>query len=231
MREIEKDNPMEIIWIVYVAGLFPVLSEGEILYHQTMTPSWLETHASYIDNSRTSTTDQVTFNAGSVAQRALLKVPLIPPGALRSSTPLTIEITVANDASIGQVVDSDTRYGVSDGARFIGFQTRDRTNYINMYPCYGLEGVPGQTLSSHQYISQATNKPGHSKYPGRFVFNIKLDERWGSCYTAHDGGSVKNIGYSNRLMLSRGLTFEVYSEDRKDRVGIKYIKVVVIQDV
>ncbi|PFX16476.1 hypothetical protein AWC38_SpisGene19252 [Stylophora pistillata] len=222
---------MGIIRIIYVFVLFPVLSEGEILYHQTMTPSWLEAHASYIDSSRTSTTELLTFNAGSVAQRALLKVPLIPPGALRSSTPLTIEITVANDVSIGQVVDSDTRYGVSDGARFIGFQTRDRTNYNNMHPCYGVEGVPGKTLSPHRYISQATSKPRQFMYPGRFVFTIKLDERWGSCYTPHDGGYVKNIGYNNRLMLSKGLTFEVYSEDSKDRVGIKYIKVVLIQDV
>ena len=194
-----------------------------------MTPSWLEAHASYIDSSRTATAELLTFNAGSVAQAVLLKVPMIPAGAVRSSTPLTLEITVANDVSIGQRVDSDIRYGVSDGTRFIGFQTQDKRQYYTQAPCFGVDGVPGSTLTSVQYISTAP-KPGISLYPGQFVFTLKLDERWGSCYTAHDGGFVRTAGYNNRLMLSKGLTFEVYKEDAKDRVGIKYIKVVIVQD-
>lgn len=67
-----------------------------------MTPSWLETHASYIDSSRASTADQITFNTGSIRDMVLLKVPLIPAGILGLSTPLTVEITVANDVSIGK---------------------------------------------------------------------------------------------------------------------------------
>ena len=76
-----------------------------------MTPSWLETHASYIDSSHSITADQLTFNAGSVNSAALLKVPMIPAGVIRDSTPLTVDITVAPDISIGQGSDSDTRYG------------------------------------------------------------------------------------------------------------------------
>ena len=194
-----------------------------------MTPSWLEAHASYLDSSRTATAEQLTFNASSVAQAVLLKVPMIPAGAVRSSTPLTLEITVANDVTIGQRADSDIRYGVSDGTRFIGFQTQDKAQYYTQSPCFGVDGVPGSTLTSVQYISTAP-KHGISLYPGQFVFTLKLDERWGSCYTAHDGGFVRTAGYNNRLMLSKGLTFEVYKEDAKDRVGIKYIKVVIVQD-
>ena len=84
-----------------------------------MTPSWLEAHASYIDSSRTITSDQLTFNAGSVNNTALFKVSMIPAGVIRDSTPLTVVITVAHDVSIGQGTDSDIRYGVSDGTRFI----------------------------------------------------------------------------------------------------------------
>lgn len=73
-----------------------------MIYHQTMTLSSLETHASYIDSSRASTADQITFNTGSIRDMALLKVPLIPAGILGLSTPLTVEITVANDVSIGK---------------------------------------------------------------------------------------------------------------------------------
>ena len=47
-----------------------------------------------------------------------------------------------------------------------------------------------------------TPKPSDSFYPGQFVFTLKLDERWGSCYTAHDGGFVKTVGYNKRLMLN-----------------------------
>ena len=195
-----------------------------------MTPSWLEAHASYIDNSRTLTPDQLTFNAGSVASAALLKVPLIPAGACKDSSPLTVEIIVAHDVSIGQGPDSDIRYGISDGTRFVGFETCDKGNYGTNPPCYGFEGVSGSTISSRRN-EPVTPKPSDSFYPGQFVFTLKVDERWGSCYIAHDGGFVRTAGYKNRLMLSKGLTLEVYKSDKGENVGIRYIKVAIKQDV
>ena len=80
-----------------------------------MTPLWLEAHASYMDTSRTATAQQLTFNAGSVTNAALLKVPMIPAGFLKPNTPLTVEIIKAHDVNIGKVHDSDIRYGISDG--------------------------------------------------------------------------------------------------------------------
>ena len=193
-----------------------------------MTPTWLGAHASYIDSSRTATPQQLTFNAGSVDNAALLKVPMIPAGVLKVSTPLTVEITVAHDKSIGNKVDSDIRYGVSDGTKFIGFETCDKGNYGSNAPCYGTEGAPGATLSAIRYES-LTPKPSESFYPGQFVFTLKLDERWGSCYTAHEGGFVKTAGYKYRLTLSKGLTLEVYKSDKGERVGIRFIKVTITQ--
>ncbi len=195
-----------------------------------MTPTWLEAHASYIDSSRTATAKQLTFNACSVNNAALLKVPMIPAGVLRGSTSLTVDITVAHDVSIGGGgTDSDIRYGVSDGTRFIGFETCDKGNYVSNAPCYGSEGVSGSSLTSIRSDS-VTPKPTESFYPGQYVFTIKLDERWGSCYTAHDGGYAKIVGYNNRLVLSKGLTLEVYKSNSGERVGIKYIKVAIKQD-
>ena len=75
-----------------------------------------------------------------------------------------------------------------------------------------------------------TPKPSDSFYPGQFVFTLKLDERWGSCYTAHDGAFVKTVGYNKRLMLNKGLILEAYKSDKGERVGIKFIKVTIIQD-
>ena len=194
-----------------------------------MTPSWLEAHASYIDSSRTLTPNQLTFNAGSVDQAALLKVPLIPAGACKDSTPLTVEIIVAHDVSIGHGPDSDIRYGISDGTRFVGFETNDKGNYGTNSPCYGFEGVSGSTISSRRN-ELVTPKPSDSFYPGQFVFTLKLDERWGSCYIAHDRGFVRTAGYNNRLMFSKGLTLEVYKSDKVENVGIRYIKVAIKQD-
>ena len=208
--------------------IFFLFCQGKVIYHQTMTPTWLEAHASYIDSSRTTTAQQLTFNAGAVVNAALLKVPIIPAGFLKVSCPLTVEITVANDVSIGgHPIDSDIRYGVSDGTRFVGFETCDRGNYGTSAPCYGYEGVSGTTLSSRRY-NPVTPKPSDSFYPGQFVFTLKLDERWGSCYTAHDGGFVRTAGYQNRLTLSKGLTLEVYKSDKGERVGIRFIKVSII---
>ena len=187
-----------------------------------MTPSWLEMHASYIDSSHTVTADQLTFNAGSVNQAALLKVSVIPAGVCSDSTPLTVEIAVAHDVSNGQAGDSDIRYGISDGTRFVGFETCDKGNYYSKSPCYGFEGVSGSTISSRRN-EPVTPKPSDSFYPGQFVFTLKVDERWGSCYIAHDGGFVRTAGYKNRLMLSKGLTLEVYKSDRGEKVEIKYI--------
>ena len=125
-------------------------------------------------------------------------------------------------------LDSDIRYGVSDGTRFIGFFIVDKLNYGKpSAPCYGMEGVSGGTITGRRH-EPATPKPSDSFYP--FVITLKLDERWGSCYTAHDGGFVRTAGYNNRLMFSKGLTLEVYKSNKDERVGIRFIKVTIVQD-
>lgn len=194
-----------------------------------MTPLWLETHASYINSDRSTSASQITFNAGSTANAALLKIPLIAAGVLTDATPLTVEITVANDVSIGTSHDSDISYGVSDGSKFVGWQTVDKKNYGTYSPCYGMEGASGVTLSSLRF-DPITPKPSDSFYPGQFVFTLRLDERWGSCYTPHDAGFVRTAGYNNRLVLSKGLILEVYKGDKGEKVGIKFIKVSITKD-
>ena len=106
--------------------VFVCILQARLIYHQTMTPTWLEAHASYINTSRTVTAQQLTFNVGSVTHAALLKVPMIPAGFLKPNTPLTVEIIVAHDVNIGKVYDSDINYGISDGTNFIGFVTVDK---------------------------------------------------------------------------------------------------------
>ena len=191
-----------------------------------MTPNWLEAHASYIDSSRSKTAEQLTFNKVSVSNAALLKVPMIPAGMLQYSSPLTIKIVASHDVSIGASHDSDISYGVSDGTSYVGFKTFDKGD--PRFPFRGYEGTSGTTLTgirAHSYSS-----PSDKHYPGQYIITLKLDEHWGSCYMAHDGGFVKTAVYNNRLMLNKGLTLEVYKEDGYETVRIKYIEVTVIQD-
>ena len=197
-----------------------------------MTPTWLETHASYIDSSHSTTTEQLTFNAGSVNNAALLKVPVIPARILQYSSPLTMKIVVSHDVSIGTNHDSDISYGLSDGVSFVGFKTVDKQNYENdnVAPCYGHEGNSGITKTGLRSISRTSPRPSDTHYPGQFVITLKLDEHWGSCYTAHDGGFVKTAVFNKRLMLNKCLTLEVYKEGKGEKVGIKYIEVTVTQD-
>ena len=201
-----------------------------MIYHRTMTPTWLVEYNSYIDSAHTKTSEHLSFNKGIAANAALLKVPMILPGILEDSAPLTVEITVANDVSIGEEMDSDIRYGVSDGTRFVGFETHDKGNYGNHAPCFGFQGSSGRTISSFKR-GALTPKPKEKFYPGQFVFTLKLDGGWGSCYTPHDGGFIRQATYTKRLLLSKGLNLEVYKEDdSKDTVGIKYIKVAIFKD-
>jgi len=195
-----------------------------------MTPTWLEAHASYIDSSHTTTTKQLTFNAGSVTYAALLKVPMIPAGVLQYSAPVTVKIEVSHDVSIGTSQDSDVSHGVSDGTSVVGITSRDRADYSHSSPCHGFQSTSGTRLSSRGWINHSSPKVSDSFYPGRIVITLKLNERWGSCYTAHDGGFVKTTTFTKRLMLNKGLTLELYKDNASERPGIKYIEVTILQN-
>ena len=202
-----------------------------MIYHQTMTSTWLEAHASYIDRFHTTTTEQLTFNPGSVERAALLKVPMIAAGVLQYSVPLTVKIVISHDVSIGTTKDSDISYGVSDGASVVGFVTRDKHTYGSGPSCHGFEQTSGTALPGRGWIGDySLPKPKDSFYPGQFVITLKLDEHWGSCYTANDGGLVKVNTFKKRLMLNKGLTLEVYKDNAGEKVGIKYMEVTILQD-
>ena len=194
-----------------------------------MTPSWLESHASFIDSYRSNTTEQLAFNAGSLDGAALLKVPIIPANILEDSSLVTLKIVASLDDNIGKNEDSDPTFGVSDGVSFVGFETVDKRTYPHGYaPCFGVEGDSGSSLTERREISKSFPKPNDSFYHGQFVITIKLNERWGSCYTAHDGGFEKTAVYEKRLLVSKGLTLEVYRDDKEENVGIRFMAVTVM---
>ena len=191
-----------------------------------MTPSWLETHASYINSARSSTNEQLTFEPGNRRADALLKVPIIPAGILTDSSLITLKVVLSLDEDIGKKEDSDPRFGVSDGESFVGFEMVDESGYAPYSPCFGVEGTSGNSLTERKYISMYS--PSQDTYTGQFVITLKLNERWGLCSLAQDGGFENKVEYNKQLQLSNGLTLEVYKEDRDERVGIKFIEVTII---
>jgi len=195
-----------------------------------MTPSWLKMNAADISKNRFTTTDQMTFNAGEKDFELLLRVPLVAAGVLKDGTPLTVEITVANNVSFGETGDSDPNYGLSDGTNFIGFETPDQENYFRLAPCFGTQASSGETKTSNKDLESLDGLvPKDSFVPEQFVFILKLDKSWGSCFTAHGGGYTKTASYTRQLALSHGLDLEVYRGQKIERVGIKFIKVTIMK--
>ena len=80
-------------------------------------------------------------------------------------------------------------------------------------------------MGGKQSISPTSPRPSDTFYDGQFVITVKLNERWGSCYTAHDGGFVKTADHNKRLLLSKGLALAVYKDQETERVGTKFIEV------
>ena len=192
-----------------------------------MTPSWLETHASYINSARSSTNEQLTFEPGSLSSAALLKVLIIPAGILTDLSLITLKIFFSLDEDIGKNdYDSDPRLGVSDGESFVGFEMVNEKNYGRHSPCYGVEGTSGNSLTDRKIIGDSSSS--QDIYTGQFVITLKLDERWGLCSLAQDGGFENKVEYNKRLRLSNGLTLEVYKDNGSERVGIKFIEVTII---
>lgn len=209
--------------------------QGRVIYHQTMTPSYIRKHASFISSTQTipASPEQLTFLATSRTHDLLVRIPLFPAGEFGSSAPLTIEMSVANDVDLATGKDSDIKYGLSDGHNFVGFMLPDTTNYNTHAPCYGVEGTPGSDLSLQRTIDKSSPTVPVSQhfYPGRFEFTFKVNERRAYCYTAHVGGYVKDTSYTRTLDISKGLTLEVYKDDdRGEKYGIRLIKLSIIHE-
>ncbi|XP_067041196.1 uncharacterized protein [Acropora muricata] len=207
---------------------------GQVIYHQTMTPKYIREHASHINNEENpANSRQITFAPANPRFDKLLRIPLIPPGVFKSSAPITIQMTAANDVSLATGKDSDLQYGLSDGDNYIGFMLVDTKNYKDHAPCLGVEGKPGVRMGSHRTIEQSRPIVDKSEtfYPGRFELTFKLNEHRGFCYTAHVGGYVKDATYSRQLDISKGLSLEVYADDDAgEKYGIRLITVSVIYE-
>ena len=125
--------------------------------------------------------------------------------------------------------DSDPSFVVSDGNHFIGVFTLDKTNYNSHARCLGVEGASGPTINQ-RHEDASLPKPSDSYYPGRFEIQLSLSDRWGTCFVPLDGGFSREMIYQNKLNPSKGLFLEIYGNDAKEKEGIKYIEMTILEE-
>ena len=137
-------------------------------------------------------------------------------------------MTVGTDKEIGQG-ESDPSYVISDGQFFVGAHIRDKSNYRTMAPCVNIEGDSGVVYGNSRLDSNLP-KPSQSDYPGRFETRLNLSDRWGTCFVSLDGGFSKEMAFQRKLNPHNGLFLEIYADGNSEKVGIKYIEVIIEEE-
>ena len=154
-------------------------------------------------------------------------VPLIPPGVIGNNAKLVVKMAVGLETKFGQG-ESDPSFVISDGHRFVGMLTADKNNYPSSAPCFGIEGLSGNTITRR--TDAALPKPSESYYPGRFEIQLSLSDRWGTCFVPLDGGFSREMVYQYKLNPNNGLFLEIYGDDAQEKEGIKYIELSITQE-
>ena len=162
----------------------------------------------------------------------LIQVPLIPHETLNADANLVIKMVIGTDIldiDIGQG-ESDPSYVISDGQFFVGVQIPDKNNYKTSTPCLLMEASSGKTFGSDRRYGSPLPKPAESYYPGRVETKLSLSDRWGTCFTSHDGGFSREMIFQHKLNPQKGLFLEIYADDSSEKVGIKYIEVSIVRE-
>ena len=184
--------------------------------------------ATFIHYHHSVTPRLLTFLSAPKDHFRLMVVPLIPPAVTTENANLVIKMAVGMETTFGGV-DSDPSFVVSDGNHFIGVFTLDKTNYNGDAPCLGIEGASGLTMNQ-RHRDTSLPKPSESYYPGRFEIQLSLSDRWGTCFVPLDGGFSREMIYQNKLNPSKGLFLEIYGNDAKEKEGIKYIEMTILEE-
>ena len=185
--------------------------------------------ASFIYHQHTVTATKLTFLRAPVNYARLMQVPLIPAEKLDADANLVIKMIIGTDIDIGQG-ESDPSYVISDGQFFVGVHIRDKNNYKTLSPCNPLEGSSGNTMGSDRRHGPNLPKPAESYYPGRVETKLSLSDRWGNCFTSHDGGSSSEMIFQHKLNPQKGLFLEIYADDSNEKVGVKYIEMSIVRE-
>ncbi|KAL9987409.1 hypothetical protein ACROYT_G001710 [Oculina patagonica] len=202
---------------------------GKLVFYKFFTPMKLASAATFIHHHNSITPRLLTFLSAPSNFYRLMIVPLIPPGVIDTNANLVVKMAVGLETTFGSA-DSDPSFGVSDGQRYIGVITHDKTNYNTDAPCRGFEGSSGTTLNDQQ-LDGSLPKPSEIQYyPGRFEIQLSLSDRWGTCFVPLDGGFSREMVYQNKLNPLNGLFLEIYGNHAQEKEGIKYIEMNILQE-
>ncbi|KAL9987410.1 hypothetical protein ACROYT_G001711 [Oculina patagonica] len=203
--------------------------QPQLVFYKFFTPMKLVSAATFIHHRNSITPRLLTFLSAPSNHYRLMIVPLIPPGVIDTNANLVVKMAVGLETTFASA-DSDPSFGVSDGQRFIGVFTADKTNYNDHAPCFGYEGPSGTTLSN-TFRDPTLPKPSETQfYPGRFEIQLSLSDRWGTCFVPLDGGFSREMVYQNKLNHHNGLFLEIYGHHAPEKEGIKYIELSILQE-
>ena len=201
-----------------------------IPYKQLMTPRWIDQNAEKTGPYNVMPEYyEIVNTTGSKYQRAL-RVELVPPGIITSTSSCTVTITAAIDPTLDLSNDHDPIFAISDkkSKYVMGFQIVDVINSV--VPCFRFEG------DLNEEALKNTQRRGSGPRLNSIVSSneIKLQfrpvEKWGSCHTEQSGGSLNIATYRSSLDPSNGLYFEFYRNQAREVYHIRYIKVEVDLD-
>ncbi len=200
----------------------------QLVFYKFFTPMKLVSAATFIHHHNSITPRLLTFLSAPSTYYRLMIVPLIPPGVIDKNANLVVKMAVGMETTFASA-DSDPSFGVSDGQRFVGMITLDKANYKSDAPCVGIEAASGTTMKPRYDTWQP--KPSESQYyPERFEIQLSLSDRWGTCFVPLDGGFSREMVYQNKLNPRNGLFLEIYGNDAKEKEGIKYIELSILQE-
>ena len=187
-----------------------------------MNPEWLYKHST-ISKPFTVHSNYLEIPAGKTKFERLIQAELIAPNTLTTSDDVVITLTIAMDTALADRSDHDPTFGISDGTSFIGFQAVDKGNYGDHSPCYNVEGDATNTNLINRVRDITSPKVNSRHYSSEITIQIKPNNRWGSCHTEHDEGTVNIVNYQHTLNITKGLYLQMYRDDPLEKFHLKYI--------
>ena len=188
-----------------------------------MNPEWLYKYST-ITKPFTVHSKYLEIPAGKIAYERLIQAELIAPNTLTTIDDVVVTLTIAMDTVLADSNDHDPTFGISDGTSFIGFRTVDKDNYHNHSPCFKIEGDAANINLINIAQDAAGPKVTSRHYSSEITIQIKPNDRWGSCHTEHDEGTVNIINYQRLLDMTKGLYFQMYQENNIiEKYYLKYV--------
>ena len=186
-----------------------------------MNSEWLCKH-SIINKPFTVHSKYLEIPAGKTAFERLIRAELIAPNTLTTTDDVVVTLTIAMDTVLA-AGDHDPIFGISDATSFIGFYAVDKGNYPSSSPCYNIEGDATNTCLTNRVHDSTGPRVNSRHYSSEITIKIKPNDRWGSCHTEHDEGTVNIVNYQHALDITKGLYLQMYRNNINEKYHLKYI--------